>query len=55
VVDVGCHLSYSFNAHISANLAYSFAAGRNDLAGVVNPQTRAFNQNLIYLTTRIKF
>src|SRR5271157_4528788 len=40
-------LDYSFNAHINANLAYEFDAGRNDLAGVVNSETRAFDRNLI--------
>ncbi len=48
-------LGYSFNGHISANLVYSFHAGRNDLAGVVDPQTRAFNQNLVSIGMLIKF
>jgi len=40
-------LDYSFNAHISANLAYEFDGGRNDLGGVVNSETHAFDRNLI--------
>jgi len=48
-------LSYSFNAHISANLAYEFDAGRNGLAGVVNPQTREFNRNLISIAVHCHF
>jgi hypothetical protein len=46
---------YSFNAHLSANLAYEFDAGRNDLAGVVNSETRAFDRNLISLGMLVKF
>jgi hypothetical protein len=40
-------LGYSFNPHISANLAYEFDAGRNGLVGLVDPQTRAFNRNFV--------
>ena len=40
-------LGYSFNAHISAYLAYEFDAGRNGLAGVDDPNTRSFNRSLI--------
>jgi hypothetical protein len=48
-------LDYSFNAHLSANLAYEFDAGRNDLAGVVNSETRAFDRNLISIGVLVKF
>jgi hypothetical protein len=48
-------LDYSFNAHISANLAYEFDAGRNDLAGVVNSEMRAFDRNLISVGVLVKF
>jgi len=39
-------LGYSFK-HITANLTYTFNAGRNAQDGVVAPQTREFNRNLI--------
>jgi hypothetical protein len=48
-------LGYSFNAHISANLAYEFDAGHNGLDGVENPSTRAFDRNLISLGMLVKF
>jgi hypothetical protein len=48
-------LGYALNAHASADLAYVFDAGRNDQAGVVYPQTRAFDRHLISVKTAIKF
>jgi hypothetical protein len=35
--------------------AYEFDAGRNGLAGVVNPQTREFNRNLISIAVHCHF
>jgi len=48
-------LDYSFNAHTSAKLAYSFGAGRNAQEGVANSEARGFDQNLISIGTLIKF
>ena len=52
---ISAGFGYSFNAYFSANLAYSFNAGRNELAGVVNPSTREFDQNLVSVGTVLKF
>ena len=46
---------YSFNRNFSANLAYSFYAGRNGLDGVVNPSTRSFDENVVSIGALLKF
>jgi hypothetical protein len=52
---VSARLGYTFNARVSANLAYEFDAGRNGLSGVVNPETRGFDRNLISIGVLVKF
>lgn len=52
---ISAGFDYLFNAHFSANLAYSCYVGRNELAGVVNPWTRAFDENVISIGTQLKF
>jgi len=48
-------LSYAYSEHLNFNLAYASDWGRNDLAGIVNPQTREFDHQLISLAAKWKF
>ena len=48
-------LGYAYNEHLNFNLAYTLDFGRNDLDGVVNPQTREFDQQLFSLAAKWKF
>jgi len=52
---VSAGLGYSFNAHVSAKLTYTFNAGRNAQDGVVAPQTREFDQNVISIAALFTF
>jgi len=52
---ISAGFDYSFNPHFSANLAYSFYAGRNGLDGVVNPSTRSFDENVVSIGALLKF
>ena len=47
--------SYTFSTHLSANLTYSLDLGRNAQDGIVNPQTREYNRNLISGSVLLKF
>jgi len=48
-------LGYAFNEHFNFSLAYSLDWGRNDIDGIVNPQTREFDRQLVLLAAKWKF
>jgi len=48
-------LGYCFNSHVSASLTYARDMGRNAEDGVVNPQTREYDRDLISLGATVKF
>jgi hypothetical protein len=48
-------LTYAFNTHLSANLAYALDLGRNMQADLVNPETREYNRHLVSLGATVKF
>lgn len=52
---VSAGAGYAFNPHCSANLAYSLDLGRNDQGGILNPDTRAYNHQLVSLGVQYKF
>ena len=52
---VSAGVNYTFNTHISANLAYSRDMGRNTQDGVVNQQTREYDRDLVSLGAILKF
>lgn len=48
-------VTYNFNTHLSANVAYALNLGRNMENDIANPQAREYNQNLISLGMQLKF
>ena len=48
-------MTYTFSAHLSANLAYSLDLGRNGQDNIANPQTREYNRNLVSGSVVLKF
>jgi hypothetical protein len=48
-------LTYNFNTHLVANVAYALNLGRNAQENVVDPQTREYNQNLVSMGLLLKF
>ena len=52
---VSATLGYAFNAHASLNLAYALDLGRNAQDGIVNPDTRDYDHQLVSLAALFKF
>lgn len=52
---VSAGLGYALNAHASVNLAYALDLGRNAQDGIVNPDTRDFDHQLVSLAALFKF
>jgi hypothetical protein len=48
-------LGYAFNAHASVSLAYALDLGRNAQDGIVNPDTRDYDHQLVSLAALFKF
>jgi len=52
---VSTAFGYAFNSHASLNLAYALNLGRNAQDGVMNPQTRDYEEQLVSLAALFKF
>ena len=52
---VSAVLGYAFNTHASVNLAYALDLGRNAQDGIVNPDTRDYDHQLVSLAALFKF
>ena len=48
-------LAYAFNDHCNVSLTYSFDMGQNDLDDITNPDTRAFDRQLVSIGAALKF